>query len=129
LHAIKETELCEVSRQICYVAKFLHERNSIMLSCVHFRSSLCKASFKLRRHDCSGHRLLQVHDVITGELMYLNSTGGDPTPTKKWVFLEQVAWRLMLCPEKVDLSAKWLQLVPSIRSETNLLNIKDSQFE
>ncbi len=87
---------------------------------------LFKTSSKLRRDDCSDHRLSQVHIVITGQLMHLDSTGGHPAPPKKGIFLKQVAWRLMFCPEKVDLSRKRHQFVASTRGEADLLNVKDS---
>ncbi len=90
---------------------------------------LFKTSSKLRRDDCSDHRLSQVHSVITGKLMHLDSTGGHPAPPKKGIFLKQVAWRLMFCSEKVDPSRKGHEFVASTRGEADLLNVKDSQIE
>jgi len=100
-----------------------------MFPCAHFRSPFLKTSFKLGRDDCRGHRLYQVHTVMTGQLMYLDSTGGHPTPPKKWIFLEKVTWRLMFCPKKVDPSRKGHEFVASTRGEADLSNVKDSQIE
>jgi hypothetical protein len=66
--------------------------------------SLVQDSSKLRRSGCSDHWLLQVPSVITRQLMHLDSTFGHPVPPKNWIFLKQVAWRLVFRPEKVDLS-------------------------
>jgi hypothetical protein len=89
---------------------------------------LFKTSSKLRRDDRSDHRVSQVHTVITGQLMDLDSTGGHPAPAKKWIFLKQVAWRLLFNSEKVDLSSKWEHFVASARSKADFLNVNDSQF-
>jgi hypothetical protein len=89
---------------------------------------LFKTSTKLRRDDCSDRRLTQEHMVITGQLMHLDSAGGHPTPPKKWIFLKQVAWRLVFCPEKIDPSRKGHQFVASARGEANFSNISTSQF-
>src|SRR4029077_432093 len=91
--------------------------------------SLVQDSSKLRRSGRSDHWLVQVHTVITRQLMHLDSTFGHPVPPKKWIFFKQVAWRLVFCPEKVDLSREAHQFVTSARGETDLLNVKDSQFE
>jgi hypothetical protein len=64
--------------------------------------------------------------VIARQLVDLNSTRGHPTPAKKWILLEEVTWRLMFCPEKVDPSRKRYQFVALTRGEADLLKVKDS---
>src|SRR5205823_2794834 len=91
-----------------------------------FAARLFKACRKFRRENRCDRRFPRVHAVTTRHLMHLDSTGGHPAPPKKWIFLKQVAWRLMFCPEKVDPPRKGHQFVASTCGKTNFLDIKTS---
>jgi hypothetical protein len=110
----------------------LHDRHiakdpDISSASLYVRSAtrLFKTSTKLRRDACGDHWVSQVHRVITGKLMHLDSAGGHPTPPKKWIFLEQVTRGVVFCREKVDFSGKGDQFVASARGEADLLNVKN----